>query len=99
MSKCSMTLTFAGMKKNAMFFERKEPVSSSCAGFTSREMSSRSSMSIARMLPGKANGSTAEIMSPMMQMPKTIAICKSIFMCIVYNKRGGYSNGTTAQSL
>ena len=66
-------LTFGGIKKIAMLEESQSPLSFKVAGFTILENSSKSKIIIARILPGKVKGSTAEIVSPIMQMPKISA--------------------------
>ena len=87
----SIMLTFAGKKKNAMFFCKKDPLSSSWQGFIALHRSNIKSINIAIILPGKVKGSNDEIKSPARHMEKITASCKRIFITSVYQKADFYS--------
>ena len=86
-SRCSMTLTPAGTKKNAIFFKSSEEKLSMSFSFMIFKKRSAKSSSIAIIADGKEKGRIRLINSAKRQIEKIIAISTKIFISAFLSQR------------
>ena len=78
----SIIAVAAGTKKNAIFPNRKSPVSLIASSFKNFKKRSRKSIIMLMTLPGNANGNTADTASPARHTAEIIVSCLIIFIPI-----------------